>query len=286
MKNSLKQFPRYTTVEATPKTICSKFTESIFNYPFLDNGIQINNRKAKSPTNFKRLNEISLSQNELLPLHGFIFHTSHCGSTLLVRMLQTHSQVRVISETEAINGLLLAYTLHQLPKAVIQEQLKKIIKTYCQPLENHQYVIFKLTSWNIFMIDLFLDLYPTTKWMYIDRDTNEVVRSLMKSDGGFARWWDHPTDFLRKQFTGIYTETTKEAYLSHMVSQHRNHAAIFQNQHKLSLNYKHLIEQFKNVTTHFNIDFSSKQLEAAKEVTAFYSKSMTKINFTQDTSPP
>ncbi|WP_299678748.1 hypothetical protein [uncultured Dokdonia sp.] len=281
IKKPRKLFPKHTIVEEHPTTICYKLPAVVFKYPFFNEGVQAYQMKGHAITN-GTLDAIDIIPNRQLELKGFIFHTSHCGSTLLVRMLQTTSHIRVISETEAINGLLLSYVLHNLPKETVQKQLKEIIESYCQPLGDEKHVIFKLTSWNIFMIDVFLELYPTTKWMYLDRKTEEVVASLKKSDGGFAQWWEYPTDYPRKYFTAKeYRYTTKEDYLTHMVEQHRKQAKLHKNAQALYSNYITLINDFENIITHFKLHLSDQEIENAKKATTYYSKSITKITYSK-----
>jgi len=130
------------------------------------------------------------------------------------------------------------------------------------------------------MIDVFLELYPTTKWIYLDRKTDEVVASLKKSDGGFAQWWQYPTDFLRRYFTGEgYHYTTKEAYLIHMVEQHRKQAQLHTNTQALHTNYTTLLDDFEKITAHFDLNLSDQEIENAKKATAYYSKSIHKIPY-------
>ncbi|WP_299767450.1 hypothetical protein [uncultured Dokdonia sp.] len=279
IEKSKKLFPRHTTVEEHPTTICYRLPAVVFKYPFFNEGIKAYRMKGHAITN-ETLDAIDIIPNRQLDVKGFIFHTSHCGSTLLVRMLQTTSSIRVISETEAINGLLLSYVLHNLPKETVQKQLKEIIESYCQPLGNEKHVIFKLTSWNVFMINLFLELYPTTKWIYLDRKTDEVVASLKKSNGGFAQWWQYPSDFLKRHFTAKgYSYTTKEDYLIHMVEQHRKQAQLHTNSQALHTNYTTLLDDFEKIMTHFDLNLTSQEIENAKKATAYYSKSVRKIPF-------
>jgi hypothetical protein len=274
MKKNHNLFPIHTTIAEVPITHCRSLPTRVFDYPFFNEGVQ-EIRKKQHHIDYPTLDDLKDTPvTHLLELKGFIFHTSHCGSTLLTRMLQTSDQIRVVSEPEAINGLLLAYKLHTLSKADVQQQLQRIIESYRQPLGEEKYLIFKCTSWNVFMIDLFLELYPTTKSIYIDRKIEEVVTSLLKSDGGVAQWWDHPVDNLRKYFTGEdYQYTTKGAYLKHMVEQHRKQVAIHTNKTVYKITYPTFLNNFEKVLTHFELTLSSQEIETAEKATAYYSKS-------------
>ncbi|MEP0265418.1 hypothetical protein [Dokdonia sp.] len=275
---SQRIFPEYTIVDKEPITICKQINGEAFDYPFFNEGaiaLQGGNHIKKQ----YNLQEIELlDDSNLLEIKGFIFHTSHCGSTLLSRMLGISSKIRVISETEAINGLLLSYLLHNLPEKKVMTQLKIIIDAYRQPIGEEKYIIFKFTSWNVFMIRLFQKIYPSTKWTYIDRNTEDVVASLYKSDGGIQNWFYQPTDILRKHFIErSFTNTSKEKYLTHIVEQHRKQVKIYTNDNLCLLMYPEFIDKFETeILTHFNLQFSELELKDVKELMGFYSKSWEK----------
>jgi hypothetical protein len=275
MKNNQKIFPVYTEVSKEPITICEVIDAKVFDFPFFNDGV-INLRNETSIRKKYELKEIdNLEENKLLVIKGFIFHTSHCGSTLLSRMLQESPKIRVVSETEAINGLLLAYLLNGLPEEKILDQLKSIINAYRQPIGQEKYLIFKLTSWNIFIVNLFQKLYPSTKWIYIDRNTEDVVKSLLKSNGGMESWFHHPVDILRKHFLDKdYNGISKEDYLIHLVEQHRKHAHKFKNNNLLLMTYPEFLEQFDtDILPHFNLKYSKQEINKMKKVMTFNSKS-------------
>jgi hypothetical protein len=280
MKKPHKLFPTHTTIAEEPIIHCRSLPTKVFDYPFFNEGVQ-EIRKKQKHIEYPTLGDIKdIPVTDLLALKGFIFHTSHCGSTLLARMLQTSGQLRVISEPEAINGLLLSYVLHTLSKSDVQQQLQKIIDSYRQPLGDETQVVFKFTSWNVFMIELFMELYPTTRCLYIDRKTEEVVSSLLKSDGGIARWWDHPVDNLRKHFVAKdYRYTTKDDFLTHLVEQHRKQVAIHTNKTVYKITYPTFLHDFEKILTHFTLIFSPQEIETAQKATAYYSKTSQKIAY-------
>jgi hypothetical protein len=166
----------------------------VFEYPFFNDAVPV-----VRPMNSKR-KELQLDVEphfpnpETLKLKGFIFHTSHCGSTLLAQMLTASKKTRVVSETEAINGLLLSAVFYKMDEVELLKSLKTVISAYLQPIGIAENVVFKLTSWNVFFIELFQKVYPEIPWIFIDRKTEEVAQSLLKSGRGFVEWWHHPTD--------------------------------------------------------------------------------------------
>jgi hypothetical protein len=266
-------FPIYTQVAPEPLTICRPLEGSVFSYPFFNDGISFAAQKNSERTNYPGASMPETTGDDLLTLRGFIFHTSHCGSTLLSGML-SGAGVRVVKETEAINGLLLSYLLYNLPEEKVLSHLKKIMEAYKQPFPGEQYVLFKLTSWNIFCFPLFEKLYPETPWLYLDRDIDAVVQSLLKSDGGFAAWWGHPADSVRRLFLpGDIHVTEKESYLRQMVLQHGLYARQYQNDRSLFLQYPDFLNGFEaKILPHFNLHFSKEALAEAENKRRFEAK--------------
>lgn len=270
-------FPTHTIVTQEPITICKPIDNKIFNYPFFNDGVR-DMAVSALDNKFYRLNELKeLRSFAQLELKGFIFHTSHCGSTLLSRMLNTSKSIRVVSETEAINGLLLAFLFYKLPEGKVLDHLKSIIEAYRHSAGDEKYLIFKLTSWNVFFIKLFQKLYPTVRCIYIDRKTEDVVASLKKSSNGMVNWWDHPVDELRKHFVGQnFKGKTKEEYLTRIIKQHRLYANRYKNKELCFLSYPDFLDEFENkILTHFNLTYSTHEINKSKEVRNYDAKSST-----------
>lgn len=281
MKINQRIFPEYTKVDKEAITVCKVIDVEVFDFPFFNEGVLKLRDQGAIQTTYKLKDIDKLDENELLEIKGFIFHTSHCASTLLSRMLNQSREIRVVSETEAINGLLLAYLFNELPEEEILLQLNLIINAYRQPIGQEKYLIFKLTSWNIFMANLFQKLYPSIKWIYIDRKTEKVVESLLKSDGGMEGWFHHPVDNLRRHFLREGFELNgKKEYLTHLVQQHRKQADKFKNDNLCFITYPEFLNQFDTkILPHFQLVFSVQEIQAAKKIMAFQSKSWVKKPF-------
>lgn len=272
MSNSFS-FPIYTSISEVPLTSCEEVNPEVFLYPFFNQGVSAR-RKAFTDRKTYLLGEFQLPQEEgLLPIRGFIFHTAHCGSTLLGRMLGSSPQVRMISEPEAINGLLLSYLMHKIPEKQALNQLKQIIEAYQIPGDGKKSIIFKLTSWNVFLIHLFQKLYPNTPWLYIDRKTEELVQILKKEDGGFIDWWNHPVDILRKHFVESASICVdRESYLRHIVEGHRKNALGAKNLNGLLVDYPDFLKVIPGILAHFQLTFSSDEMANALDFQRFESK--------------
>lgn len=267
-------YPIITTVGPEPSILCRQLPEEVFDYPFFNEGVIASGRGRSIPFDSLNIRE----EEEELELAGLIFNVSHCGSTLLCRQLNQLDAVRVVSETEAINGLLLSKVLYGLADDIIVGQLQKIVRLYQQPTGNKRKLVIKLTSWNIFLMPLFLLAFPGVKWVFLDRSTEDLLASLQRSDGGFIDWWDYPVDITRRQFLGkAATITSKEEYLQTMVAGHRKHAKQHRDAHALFLQYPEFLHQFDRLLKHLRLTASTTELERAQAVLRYDAKSMEKV---------
>ncbi|MEB2782647.1 hypothetical protein U3A58_19825 [Algoriphagus sp. C2-6-M1] len=274
------RFPTYTSISESPVTFCENLSPEVFQYPFFNQGVTTLRKPHAERESSILEDHLDLSESQLLPIKGFIFHTSHCGSTLLGRMLGSSSQVRMVSEPESINGLLLSFLLHQLPEDQVLAHLKRVIDAYRIPGDGKKFVLFKLTSWNVFLNQLFQKSYSKTPWIYIDRETEELVQILTTEDGGFIDWWHHPVDILRKHFvTSPTASLTLECYLRSIILGHREHALTAKNRNGIYMNYPEFLHQFSQILAHFQLAFTSDEMEKALEFRRFESKKFEPILF-------
>jgi hypothetical protein len=288
INNEMKavKFPVYTTVAPAPNTICEVVGGTAFDYPFFNDGV-VHSRAQLTERKKYELEDLDTSDApDLLEIKGFVFHTAHCGSTLLSKMFSKLPKVRVVSETEAINGLLLSSVLYDLPEATVLLHLKRIMEAYRQPINDEQFLIFKMTSWNVILVHLFQKLYPNTNWIYIDRDTEDTVQSLLKSGRGFVDWWNHPVDSMRRCFlsdTDIYEN--QEGYIRQMLLKHRHFAHQGKNEKSCFMNYPDFIAEYESVILpHFNLRYSKEELELSLGMTQFESKQYTAVAFKKQPS--
>ncbi|MCB9235855.1 MAG: sulfotransferase [Bacteroidia bacterium] len=273
-----QSFPVHTEINPDPKVIYQALDVGVFDFPFFNEGADFYASLNDQPGRYLR-GRVETETENLLEIRGFIFHTSHCGSTLLAEMLKASPKIRVVSEPEAVNGLILAYLFYDLEMTWLENQLRKVLEDFLQPLGSHQGVIFKLSPWNVFFRDVFARIYPVAKWIYLDRKTEEVVASLLKSDGGMESWWDHPTDLLRKYFVRE-NHLTRGEYLTALVNAHREQARLHADSQLLSMHYPEFIGQFeKEILPHFDLKFTEEELSRSRERLIYHSKSRGKLIF-------
>lgn len=267
-------YPVYTQVKEEPTTICRELKEEVFEYPFFNQGVSYSNTE-----NFKQYNleELDTDQRDSdLVIKGIIYHTSHCGSTLLSRMLGKLSKVRIVSEPESINGLLLSAILHQTSAKEVKRKLEQIIRLYCKKHTVEEFLILKLTSWNVFSIDVFQKCFPDTKWLFIDRNTDELLSSLESNNGGFIDWWEYPVDVLRKHFIDPNDKVlSKREYLQKMIAGHRGKARMAKNSDALFLKYPNFIDKYEEILEHFEIVTSEDDVQKSLQILDHDAKALT-----------
>ncbi len=188
------------------------------------------------------------------PLHfiapeAFIFHLSHCGSTLLAQSLATIKSHRVISEPEIINTIFLSKVFNNDSDEKCIKRLRLAIRLLLQPInakEKHAFI--KFTSWNIFHAELISKAFPEIPCIYIHREPTKVVSSLNKDPNGFAQWNKHAMPVLAsyylKKTADEISQFTNEEYLAHMLWLHMYHAL-----HSLPVHTTYLI--FPDWIKHF-----------------------------------
>lgn len=272
------KYPIYTTVEMNPEIVIKEVDEEAFDYPFFDVGVSATNEKLfnQSCPPLKQ----GFEEGDELELKGLIFSVSHCGSTLLVRMLNQLQGVKIVSESEAINGLLLSKILYNIDDDEIINRLREVVRLYQQKANSKQSLIIKLTSWNAYLIRLFPKAFPNLNWIFIDRETEALTNTLMNRDGGFIDWWEHPVDQVRKYFieTGK-TINNKEEYIGEMIKGHRSHANGNRNSNALFLNYPQFIEDYEGIINHFGLAATEEDIANSKKMLEYDSKSMEKKNW-------
>ncbi|MBC6994633.1 hypothetical protein QWY85_07550 [Neolewinella lacunae] len=269
-------YPVYTAVANPPETVCQELSSEVFDYPFFNDGARV--CKTTNRATHTLQPATVPAEEEQLALNGLIFHISHCGSTLLGRLLQQMDRVRVVSETEAINGLLLSKALHGIDDEVIIEKLRAIAGLYRQKSDGKAHVVFKLTSWNVYFLPLFQRAFPGVPWVFLDREDKALTASLLQASGGFMDWLNHPVDVVRKHFLspGSVVRSVEE-YLANMIAGHRFHASSNKNEDGRYGEYPAFLEDYPAIITHFGLSPTAQEANAMKDALRYDAKSLEKI---------
>jgi hypothetical protein len=137
----------------------------ILKAPFFDNNFSLQSGQKLKMASLAKFSQISNS----LPIAGFIFHSGRCGSTLLVRMLQSFQDCLVISEPSLVNKFLL--DSKRMPRIDRVRTLRLILQSFSQTCSGREKkLFFKLTSFNTLDAELILEAFPDVPWIYLTRD--------------------------------------------------------------------------------------------------------------------
>lgn len=136
-------------------------------------------------TPLEELGETAQSQ-PTVPIKGFIFHMSRCGSTLISQMLAAEPANIVLSEAAPIDDILRA---HFRQPGVSEQQrfewLRAIVKVLAwqrQAIEKH--VFIKFDCWHVMFLPLIQRAFPEVPWIFLYREPLEVLVSQAGHMGG------------------------------------------------------------------------------------------------------
>ena len=130
-----------------------------------------------------------------IPPTGVVFHETRCGSTLTANLLASlsPSQTRVYSESGPPLKALGACTSS--PSSCNVQTHSKLIQDVFymmgrskEPEKSQQYVFYKIQSIGVHHIHAFTTAMPNTPWIFLYRDSVEVMQSHL-SKGQLARKW-------------------------------------------------------------------------------------------------
>jgi len=116
-----------------------------------------------------------------VPLKGLIFHMSRCGSTLLSQMYASVPDSLVSSEPEPLGGVIQWIRLAK----VDQESAITVMRAIVAALGRDsgtgaKYHLIKAEAWNAHSIALFRNAFPSVNWVFLYRNSIEVLVSLLR----------------------------------------------------------------------------------------------------------
>lgn len=202
------------------------------------------------------LSPIEIKKSKATP--NIIFHLSRCGSTLAAQMFSQANEITVISEPRVINKILATSSFNGAER---REYLEKIMNIFINHITT-KYVIFKLTSWNLYSFDLFNKIYPQLKSVFIYRAPTEVIESHLR----------HPAGWLKSCKSENKHELIKEC--AHHIAKMMKFAVNAQSQSLLCINHIDFPDAINHmITPHFHIhDLTRNEIDAINHRALFYSK--------------
>jgi hypothetical protein len=117
-----------------------------------------------------------------VPVTGFIFHVSRCGSTLIANAARAAAGAVVISEAEPLSYLFSPYRVGLWPYAAPEWEaardrlLRATMRVYAQRRGgDERRLIVKFTSWNLLFLAVVRRLWPEVPALIVVRDPVEVL---------------------------------------------------------------------------------------------------------------
>ena len=120
-----------------------------------------------------------------LPMAGFIFHMSRCGSTLLCQMLAGVAQNSVISEPAPIDEVLRARVRdHRIAAERCGRWFRALMRILAwRRTAAQERAFFKFDCWHTLFLPMIRREFPDVPWIFVFRNPLEVVVSHAKRRG-------------------------------------------------------------------------------------------------------
>lgn len=120
---------------------------------------------------------------------AFIYHSSHCGSTLVANMLKHAPGCRVYSEPPVVTGLLDAIHRQLVPVKIGLSLLRATIAALTGGVSGTRSpVVFKMFSENIHQIDMVRQACPESPELFIYRDPVEILVGALRQPSHAWIW--------------------------------------------------------------------------------------------------
>jgi hypothetical protein len=208
-----------------------------------------------------------------VPVAGFIFHMSRCGSTLCAQAFASLSENIVISEAPPIHTLLRAPEFGPVRRANVAEWLASLVNAFAQPrLGDEKRVIIKFAASDAFHLPLIVQTFPEVPWVFLYRDPQEILASHQSSagpeftPGGFA------SQHLGLQ--GDPNELDEDTYRAYCLAAVGQAALAVTGAESLFLDHRQLPDAlFDVLPAHFGMSLTEAHRAAILEATRRHAKS-------------
>jgi hypothetical protein len=245
-----------------------------FTHPFFEETVQ---QALLHPFHqaFRRTTPIdTLAAHPSLPVKGFIFHMSRCGSTLLCQSLAALERNIVLSEAPAVDSILRAHlrdpAITHARRAVWLRSLLSALGRKRHPAEEGVFV--KLDCWNIAELPVIRETFPDVPWIFLYRDPVEVLVSQMRQ----RALWAVP-GALPQSVLGLDSASMPhDEYCARMLGRICQIALDHFRQYTrgIPVNYNELPDFcFSEMLDHFHLDLREDELHQMRQATARNSKS-------------
>ena len=278
-------FPvRVTTVKGKPFVKFAKLPKQVFDDPFM--GIdpivqfgEVNNY----PSQAFWFDDISsqILREPHLPIKGFIFHLSRCGSTLVAQMLKAFKTCQVVNEPSGIVQFLIRSTLFPEERQLNLKRFKAYITAYAQALGAEKKGLYiKMQEFPLLHMEFIAEAFPKVPWIFLYREPSEIMASWwIKNDVPFLIRQQHgPRSNYVAKLLGFEVDAvqqfSKEEYSALILGRLMDEALKYlKNPHGIALDYQTLPRGFfPAILPHFGFKYSGREAQDALEVARYYSK--------------
>jgi len=117
-----------------------------------------------------------------LPVHGMIFHTGRCGSTLLANALSALGHTMVLKEASFFSALAAEALAAPAGHPAVAERIRALRRTCLPPTTPEQTrQVWKFASWNVLAEPVWSAAFPDTPSAFLWRPALEVLESEVAS---------------------------------------------------------------------------------------------------------
>ena len=119
-----------------------------------------------------------------LPIAGFVFHMSRCGSTLVSQALTAFESNIVVSEAAPLRSVLRTAASGRVEPETAARWLAGLVNAYAQARFSYEARLFvKFMAADVLDIALVRRAFPDVPWIFVTRDPAEIMASQAISAG-------------------------------------------------------------------------------------------------------
>jgi hypothetical protein len=240
-----------------------RFTDPFFAYTV--------RRAMAHPFNllFRRTTPLAALEDEPIELRlgGLIFHTTHCGSTLIARMLASVPGNVVLSEPNPISQIL---RVAAQPACAADEPvrwLRAILAALGRRRSAEDRDLFvKLEGWNALLLPLIRRAFPDVPWIFVYREPVEVLFAMAQAFPATEPWL--------LGLTGEEAaEMSTERYCAEILQRICSSAIEHYGSECRLVEYRELPQAvFTQLPEHFGLRYGADQLARMRETARFDAK--------------
>lgn len=217
-----------------------------------------------------------------IPVGGFIFHLSRCGSTLVTQMMKVMADLLVISEPPGISNILFQQEQREEDTALVARRFKALVLAHAHSMGFRKKKLFiKFQEFPIFHLHIIREAFPDVPWIFLYREPVEIMASWFENEedkGPFLmRLHQHQKPlYLARQLQTSPLDLEKmprEEVGAKILAQMMQTAMNSLGQQGLAIDYASLPRAFfSGIAPHFGLSISGRQANDMLEVSQYYSK--------------